>query len=181
MEYYFHGTDQLYSGGLDIMIEIIESGGIKSKNQRGDTIPGKYNGGDYISLGKWDDENSSANSYESCFCGWIFGCPTFIIGSDIDAIHAERIRGEFDSNKERVSCFIDEYHVKDIIELDKIRGVALPFFLMKNDKDYLLKTLKILQYAKLYKWDVYESDIYLIDRIKKEDVFDDMKFNKKDI
>ena len=168
MEYYFHGTDQLYSDGLDKMIKIIESGGIKSMNERGENTPGLYNGDDYISVGKWDKDIS--NDSNSCFYGWIFWCPTFIIDSNINAIHAD--------NRDGLSCFVDEYHVKDKIGLDKIRGIALPFTLIERNKEYLLKTLKLLKYAQEYKWNVYESDMFLIDRINKEEVFDDMNFNK---
>ena len=177
MDYYYHGTNQVFNNGLDIMIDIIESGGIKSNNKRLSNSFGLYNGDDYISVGKWDrEENITFNRFdESCFYGWIFWCPTFIIDSNIDAIHAMRINGPVDSTKGRFSRFIDEYHVKDEIELDKVRGIALPFSLIKGNKEYLMKTLKILKYAKLYKWNVYESDLFLIDRIDKQETCYDMK------
>ena len=124
MEYYYHGTES-----LDQMIEIIESGGIKSKNKRNANYDTLYNGDDYISLGKWDNNKKAdfTNMYDSCFYGWIFWRPTFIINPDIDALHALPRIGEFDPNVDRVSPFQDEYHVKDEIELDKIVGIALPF------------------------------------------------------
>ena len=181
MDYYYHGTNQIFNKGLDIMIDIIESGGIKSKNRRFGDLSGLYNGDDYISVGKWNrEENIGFDRFdESCFYGWIFWCPTFIIDPDIDAIHAEKINGLVEPNKGRYSSFIDEYHVKDEIELDKIRAIALPFFLIKGSEDYLIKTLKILQYAKIYKWNVYESDSFLIDRVAKQEVYDDMNFSIK--
>lgn len=178
MDYYYHGTNLIYNNGLDIMIDIIESGGIKSNNKRLSKSFGIYNGDDYISVGKWDrEENIDLNRLnESCFYGWIFWCPTFIIDSDIVAIHAEKMNGSVNPNEGRYSSFIDEYHVKDEIKLDKIRGIALPFSLIKGDRDYLIKTLKILKYAKLYKWNVYESDLFLIDRVDNSEKYDDMKF-----
>ncbi len=181
MEYYYHGTNQIYNKGLDIMIDIIESGGIKSNNKRSGHSIGLYNGDDYISVGKWNkEENIDFSRFnESCFYGWIFWCPTFIIDPSINAIHAERIIGPVNPNKGRYSCFIDEYHVKDEIELDKVRGIALPFSLIMDNKDYLLKTLKILQYAKLYKWDVYESDMFLLNRVDKQETYYDTKYKKK--
>ena len=181
MDFYYHGTNQIYNNGLDIMIDIIESGGIKSNNKRLGHSIGLYNGDDYISVGKWNrEENIDFDRLnESCFYGWIFWCPTFIIDPNISAIHTEKVNGLVDPNKGRYSCFIDEYHVKDEIELDKVRGIALPFSLITGNKEYLLKTLKILQYAKLYKWNVYESDMFLVDRVEKQEVFDDMKYNKK--
>ena len=181
MDYYYHGTNQIHNKGLDIMIDIIESGGIKSTNKRLGSSSGIYNGCDYISVGKWDrEENIDFSRFdESCFYGWIFWCPTFIIDPDIAAIHAEKKNGLVNPKEGRYSSFIDEYHVKDEIELDKIRGIAIPFSLIKGDRDYLRKTLKILQYARLYKWNVYESDLFLVDRVDKEETFDDMKFNRK--
>ena len=179
MDYYYHGTNIIYNNGLDIMIDIIESGGIKSNNKRLGNSPGLYNGDDYISVGKWNREGETA-WYESCFYGWIFWCPEFIIDSSIDAVHAEIIKGKVvDPKKERYSCFSDEYHVKDEIGLDKIQGIALPFSLIAGHKDLLRKTLKILQYAKLYKWNVFESDSLLINRVDKQEVYDDMNYQKK--
>ena len=40
------------------------------------------------------------------------------------------------------------------------------------------KMLKIMQYAKVYKWNIYESDQFLIDRVNNRKVFDDMEFHK---
>lgn len=181
MEYYYHGTNQVYNKGLDIMIDIIESGGIKSSNKRLAHSTGLYNGADYISVGKWNrDENVDFSRFnESCFYGWIFWCPTFIIDSSINAIHAKKINGPVTPSTGRYSCFVDEYHVKDEIELDKVRGIALPFSLMIGNKDCLLKALKILQYAKLFGWNVYESDMFLVDRVDKQETYDDIKFYKK--
>ena len=66
---------------------------------------------------------------DSSFYGWIFNMPCFIIDDNIEAIHAKKVEHGYnlDHNKERVSEFVDEWHVKDIIPLDKIKGIALPF------------------------------------------------------
>ena len=81
MNFYYHGTNQIYNNGLDIMIDIIESGGIKSNNKRLGHSTSLYNGDDYISVGKWNrKENIDFDRLnESCFYGWIFWCRTFII------------------------------------------------------------------------------------------------------
>lgn len=79
---YYRGTDS-----LDTMIKIVESGGIKSKNKRQADYDTLYNGDDYISIGKIDEV--SDYSSDSCFLGWIFGKPTFIISDDISAIKPE--------------------------------------------------------------------------------------------
>ena len=35
-----------------------------------------------------------------------------------------------------------------------------------------------MQYAKLYRWNIYESDSFLIDKVNNRKVFDDMEFHK---
>ena len=175
MDYYYHGTES-----LDSMIKIIESGGIKSKNKRKANYETLYNGDDYISLGKWDKSKKAdfTNMLESCFYGWIFWKPTFIISSDINAIHARPRIGPYNPKVDRVSPFIDEYHVRDEIDLEKIVGIALPFSSVPDDKEEYMKLLKILQCASLYKWNVYESDVFLIDRVNQGKVFDGMEYHK---
>jgi hypothetical protein len=183
MEYFFHGTGEDCSA-LEIMIDIIESGGIKSKNKRNEHYFTLFNGDDYVSVTRWVYDNPSHLSadMDSSFYGWIFNMPCFIIASDIDAIHAKKIRvGEaYDYNKDRVSVFIDEWHVKDEIPLDKIVGVALPFSWLRKSKEVLVNILQILKYAKQYNWQVYDSNMNLIEKVESEEaVFGPDKLEKK--
>lgn len=159
---FFHGTgDSDYA--FDNMIKIIETGGIKSLNKQNSSMRGLVNGEDYISVCAWDDDiDCSVESMASSFNGWIFGCPCFVISPDIEAIKCGRYHDNYDSNKERVSQFMDEWHVKDFIPLDKIIGIALPFkdeeFIERN-KD---KVDKIMKYASEYEFQIFESDESLI-------------------
>lgn len=169
---YYHGTDS-----LDTMIKIIESGGIKSKNKRQADYDTLYNGDDYISVGKLDDV--SDYTADSCFFGWIFGKPTFIISDDISVIKPEFRWGPFNPDKDRVSIFKDEYHVRDEIPLDKIEGIAIPFSLLEKDRRTLMNILKLLRLASSLNWSVYESDLDLIERVNTNNVFDGMAKNNK--
>ena len=172
MDYFFHGTGE-GEDALDVMLQIIRSGGIKSKNKRNEDYDTLFNGDDYISVAKWCYEEMPGYfaGLESSFYGWIFNLPCFIIDGSIEAIHATRIERpySYDHNKDRVSQFIDEWHVKDEITLDKIVGIALPFAWIKKSKHSLMQVLEILKYAKSFNWQVYNSDMSLVESVSKEE------------
>jgi hypothetical protein len=98
--------------------------------------------------------------------------PCFIIDDSIEAIHAKKVEHGYnlDHNKERVSEFVDEWHVKDIISLDKIVGIALPFGWIKGSLRTLKKVLVILKYAKENEWQVYDSNLDLIKNVQSEEL-----------
>ena len=172
MDYFYHGTGDYVGTALDTMIKIIESGGIKSKNKQRSNHYTMYNGDDHISVAKWSGQENRnfSDMLQSSFYGWIFGCPTFIISPDIEAIHAKQVKGYFyDFNRERLSEFIDEWHVKDEIPLDKIVGIALPFNWSVNNPIAMRKIGKILEYAKAYNWKVFNSDIELVHSVENDD------------
>ena len=173
MGYYYHGTGY-NEDALDTMIQIIESGGIKSMNQRNTYYDTLYNGEDYISVSKWiyDDIEDESSYKDSSFYGWIFNMPCFIIDDSIEAIHAKKVEHGYnlDHNKERVSEFVDEWHVKDVIPLDKIVGIALPFGWIKNSLRVLKKVLVILKYAKENDWQVYDSNLDLVKNVQREEL-----------
>lgn len=164
---FFHGTgDSDY--GFENMLKIICSGGIKSLKLQGSDYWGLVNGRDYISVCAWDDNIShKVEDLQSAFNGWIFGCPVFIISGDINAIKCGKYHRDYDANIERVSQYKDEWHVKDIIPLDKIIGIALPF----KDEEFISANKPIvdliMEFAKEYEWIVLECDNTLIDNTKK--------------
>ena len=174
MDYFYHGTGEYVETALDTMIMIIQSGGIKSKNKQKSNRHTLFNGDDYISVARWSGmENPDVpEMLRSSFYGWIFGCPTFIISPDIEAIHAGPYNGySYDPSKERVSQFVDEWHVKDEIPLDKVVGIALPFIWGKDNPLALSKIRRILEYAKVYGWKVFNSDMELIQRIENDETY----------
>ena len=175
MEYFFHGTGEYLEDALTKMIEIIKSGGIKSKNKRQATQRTLYNGDDFISVSRRDEEFDYENGsmLDTSFSGWIYGTPVFIISPDIEAVHAKKVPLDYkyDPSKERVSQFVDEWHVADEIPLDKIVGIALPFQYVDQNPLLLSMIRTILEYAKVYGWKVYNSDEKLLQRIEKDEVY----------
>ena len=165
---FFHGTgDSDYA--FDNMLKIIESDGIKSLKKQNSNYRGLVNGEEHISVCSWDDSvDHDVIKNKSAFNGWIFGCPCFVI-SGVDAIKCGKYHRDYDAKIERVSQYEDEWHVKDIIPLDKIIAIALPLkdeeFINRN-KD---KVDKIIKYASIYGWQIFESDESLIENIKKID------------
>ena len=175
MNYFFHGTGEFLESALDTMITIIKTGGIKSKNKRKSNDLTLFNGDDYISVAKYEEGFDYENQgiFMSSFYGWIYGAPTFIISPEIEAIHAKLYRGgRYDSSKERVSQFVDEWHVADEIPLDKVVGIALPFQFVDDNPFVLTMMRKILEYAKVYGWKVYNSDINLLKSIENDETYD---------
>ena len=173
MDYYYHGTGLLIEDGLGTMIKIIEFGGIKSKRLRNASYMPMYNGEDYISVSRWilSDNPSVEEMMRSSFFGWIFCLPCFILSGDIEATHAKMVtlNYTYDASKERVSSYFDEWHVKDEIPLDKVVGIAIPFSWGKESKKELLNMCKILVYARLYGWKVYDSNVDLIEKVRNEE------------
>lgn len=176
MNYYYHGVGEFLEYALRTMLEIIESGGIMSKNMRKTNDLTLYNGDDYISVAKWEEgfDYDKYGHLVSAFYGWIYNLPVFIISPDIEAIHAKMvpIGRSYDSSKERVSQFVDEWHVRDIIPLDKIVGIALPFDEKIEDPFALGYMRKIIEYAKFYGWKVYNSNMDLVKSVENDETYD---------
>lgn len=150
-KYYYHGMSPRKNPNdrLNTMIEIIKSGGLKSKHLQDNLgfVIG-FNGNEYISL--CNKENSYMynfiddrnNSYEE----YIVNNFCFIISDRIDAIktqdfskkRSEISYADFYSIAQgdiRYSDMFDEWQVKDEIKLDKIIGIGLPFNLVMSYKN----------------------------------------------
>ncbi|MBQ7104708.1 MAG: hypothetical protein IJN90_02510 [Bacilli bacterium] len=167
VDFFYHATGDTEET-YDTMLAIINDGAIKSKRlQRKDLGQSLFNGDDYISVAAWDnsiDKDSSEFFLKSSFPGFVMGLPCFIISGDIDAIKCEPYTGSYDSSKERVSQYLDEWHVKDKIDLDKVVGIALPK--EQHTEEEKETTRKILECAKLYNWEVFVSDKNLVDSVR---------------
>ncbi len=181
MNYFFHGTGDNLEVALDIMIRIIKTGAIQSKNKRKSKDLTLFNGDDYISVARWEEgfDYENLGMIMSSLYGWVYGCPTFIISPDIEAVHTSLYRGGFyDPKKDRVSQFVDEWHVKDEIPIDKVVGIAIPFDFLGKNPFALSLTKKILEYARAYEWKVYNSDINLIKSIENDETYN-LSINKR--
>lgn len=169
VDYFYHATGDR-DDNLKVMLNILRSGGIKSLRLQGKTnYNTNFNGDDYVSLGAWNNEiemNSPDYFFKSCFFGFITNLPCFIISPNINAIKCDEYHGTYDPDNERVSQYIDEWHTKDEITLDKIVGIAIPEYAYKDSKN--LKVIKeILTFAELYNWEVFKSDENLVTEVRK--------------
>ena len=165
---FYHGMGDR-PDDIDVMINIIKSGGIKSLSMQESGERGLFNGQDYISVCAWDkDVSSNPFSLNSAFSGWIYGCAGFIINGDIEAIKCDFFNGDYDSKIDRVSQFKDEWHVKDIIPIREIVGIFLPL----NNKIYMSenkeKIDELFRYAEEFGWFIFDSDFDLCKNVNKE-------------
>lgn len=162
-KYFYHGMmpkkepiDKIIT-----MINIIESGGIKSKRKlKINNLYVGYNGSDYISLCNKEDNSmynffyDNMNSYED----YIYSNFCFIVSDEINAIKTKKfdIKGKYVSYMQfyslaqgdiRYSDMFDEWQVKDEINMDKIIGIGLPFnlvFSYKNSDQEFKKYIELL-------------------------------------
>lgn len=177
-KYYYHGImpkkDPLTK--LFTMIEIIKSGGLKSKRKlKIVNLYIGYNGNDYISLCNKEDNSmydlfsDNINAYED----YIYSNFCFIISDEIDAIKTntfsrhEQYVSYMDflsiaQGDVRYSDMFDEWQVKDEIKLDKIIGIGLPFNLVHSYKvsdQEFKKNIEILySLANYYNFDIVNTD-----------------------
>ena len=164
--YYYHGLGDFYPKvTLDMVLEIISSGGIKTRNE-------VYNYDDdkmaHICLYKKNDEydytkqNALINSARG---GWIDHCVFFIISPDIKA---EKTPVTNVNHDVLTTNLVDEWRTNENIPLEKIVGIAFPFDSIEElkemmpkdfDKDYYDKYGKILQFALDKNWIIENSDL----------------------
>ncbi len=173
--YFYHGI------GDDIaclwkMLEIINSGGLKTRSQAGNYDDQKYN---HVCLYKKNEEfdyNGKEMILSSARAGWIDKCWFFIISPDVPAkkVSVSNETG-FDEFGNPTSNLVDEWRSESDIPLDKIVGIGIPFdYIAQEEKEFgfaidmdsqehsfkeyyqLLKSL--LEYANNFNWIVVNSE-----------------------
>ena len=176
-KYFYHGMmpkkepiDKIIT-----MINIIESGGIKSKRKlKINNLYVGYNGSDYISLCNKEDNSmynffyDNMNSYED----------------EINAIKTLNFdsKGKYVSYMQfyslaqgdiRYSDMFDEWQVKDEINMDKIIGIGLPFnlvFSYKNSDQKFKKYIELL-YSLVHEYNldiVNTEDFNFVEKYEQE-------------
>lgn len=120
------------------MIEIIQSGAIKSRRLQGVTSEFGFNGDDYISICSKEDEKEYSKYPINAYDRYISNSFCFIISDDIPAIKVRYIEvyNDFDFEtilermiekpEQRYSDMFDEWQVKDEINLNHIIGIGIP-------------------------------------------------------
>ena len=182
---FYHGTVEDLDSSISNMHAILETCFISSKNNleefQGIYLgPGLFNGRNYISLTAWDESvNHNVESFDSAFNGWIFGCPFLVISNDIDAVHCKRIASGqgYNSKIDRVSQFLDEWHVEGEISIDHVLGIALPMDAINEDiklgfidEETVTKLERIIQIAKERNWFILEQSDELAVQMAEERV-----------
>ena len=151
-KYYYHGVGNIICCP-DVgqkMINIIKSGGLKSKRLLGMNSYAGFNGSDYISICKKEDMSLYSKYQLNAFFYYIFNSCCFIISDEVDAIETEYFNSKdvdysdikIMMNKYpyiRYSDMFDEYQVKDEIPLKYIIGIGLP---LNIDDPYLIEDIK---------------------------------------
>lgn len=113
--YYYHGVSDLMDEvSIDIMINIISSGGLKTRNSVRE-LGDDYN---HVCLYKKNDEYDYEDNLKSARSGWIDHCFFFIISPDILT---------YKSSYGTDTNLVDEWRSIGDIPLDKIVGIAIPF------------------------------------------------------
>ena len=132
-KYYYHGVDSVKTA-----IDILRSGGIKSKRLLGQTEITGFSRLDYISLcNKESDEFYRSVDWDNAYEWYIQFEIFFIISDDIPAffpeflddgtIIAPHIVPFLETHPGQYTNLCDEWQVKDFIPLSKIIGIGIPF------------------------------------------------------
>lgn len=178
-KYYYHGLKEGFSIErrhlcIDKMIEIISSGGLKSRAKRGINLNGGFNGNDYISLCKKLPMDDYIENPSQSFFPCILNNYCFIISNEVDAIKPriiskddydswEDIKLMLDTNPdERISDLVDEWQVKDEIPLKYIVGLGFPFkeleYYKNQSEEMKEKIEKLFELAKELNLDIVDTE-----------------------
>ena len=135
--YFYHGFEPYYtdSEAVDHMLEIINSGGIKKRNEAINDSSDNNNLNHICLYRKNEshDYSSPDGLVHSARGGWIDNCMVFVIS---DEINAEYIPPNTElENKGLPTDLVDEWRCFDNIPLDKIVGLAIPLDSFKNALD----------------------------------------------
>ncbi len=155
------------------MLEIIDSGGLKSNRLLDNNLAHGYNGLDYISVCSREKFYKYFKKEESAFNIFIKNNFCFILSNEIGAIKTVYL--DYDKIKDyndlveyknlfpnqQFSDLFDEWQVKDEIPLSYILGIGLPFKNLSKMKVWDYETLEGIKqlylFAKLFNWDIVDS------------------------
>lgn len=143
---FYHGIKEFYDPYTSILklLEIIESGGLKSRRLQNKTSSLGFNGNDYISVCERKNDEEYSKYSNNAFYNYIVFRFCFIISHSIEALPIQYIDCQkFDSFAEaneyvrsfptiRFSDMFDEWQVKDEISLSDIVGIGLPVHKILN-------------------------------------------------
>lgn len=172
--YYYHGIETFLddeASCLEMMIDIIKSGAIKTFNNVNGT---NSEGMNHICLYKKNDSFDYEHREPipmgpmSALDAWIGSGVVFVISPDINAYQA-KYTPEY-KRHEGGTNIIDEWRTDEDIPLEKIVGLALPLDTirqeMQDNKVWGEKLNQLLEIAKQYGWFVVNSeDVAFTDKL----------------
>lgn len=175
-KYYYHGVgDMVIEELLDLILKIISDGEIKTRSGVRPNLSSEYN---HICLYKKNDDIDYSDEKDyggSARSGWIDHCFFFIISPDIEARKVKVSNNTtITDDGELCTNIVDEWRTDGAIPISKIKGIALPFDTIEEERTYLKdsffeKLAKIIDIATEYGWMVENSDEEdLCDRLDSE-------------
>lgn len=175
---FYHGMQPRRSSLCKIktMLEIIDSGGLKSNRLLGNNLAQGYNGLDYISVCEGERFYKYLVRKESAFKLFIKNNFCFILSSDISVVKPKYLNwNHFKHYSDLVnymnlfpdyqfSDLFDEWQVKDEISLDYVIGLGLPLKSLIRTHILDVKITKELEHlymlARLFNWDIVDSSSF---------------------
>lgn len=176
---FYHGIKDYYDPNESVLklLEIIESGGLKSRRLQGKTSTSGFNGDDYISVCERKSDVEYRKYSNNAFFNFIQFRFCFIISPSVSVIPIRYIDCEkFTSFKEvteymecypnlRFSDMFDEWQVKDEIPLSYVVGIGLPvhkilgYIKYGEEKEIFKNNLnKLYMIAKDLNWIIVNTD-----------------------
>lgn len=184
---FYHGIKDWYDPYTSILkiLEIIESGGLKSRRLQNKTSSLGFNGNDYISVCERKKDEEYGKYSNNAFYNYIVFRFCFIISHSIEALPIQYIDcqkfASFAEAKEymrsypnvRFSDMFDEWQVKDEISLSDIVGIGLPVhkilnYIKHGPKKELFKYNldRLYSIAKALNWIIINTDtLYMEDKL----------------
>lgn len=184
---FYHGIKEWYDPYTSIlkMLEIIESGGLKSRRLQSKPSSLGFNGNDYISVCERKNDEEYGKYPNNAFYNYIVFRFCFIISPSIEALPVQYIDCQkYSSFAEanvymrgypnvRFSDMFDEWQVKDEILLSDIVGIGLPVHKILNyinhgpEKELFKHNLdRLYNIAKALNWIIVNTDtLYMEDKL----------------
>lgn len=146
-KYYYHGVKGSCFG-VENALKILKTGGIKCKRLLHMECCG-YNGLDYVSICKKEQEKKYITNTVNGFYGFVQNSFCFIISDSIEAIKTEMPNSSLDYDEEpvfkRYSDMFDEWQVREQIPLSAIVGIGIPVIELETLFELYPSSLKELQ------------------------------------
>lgn len=166
-KYFYHGIQGQYFG-MKGALTILQTGGIKCKRLLDPNrfIVLGYNGNDYVSVCKKEEEYKYYERNINAFYSFVQNSFCFVISNDIEAVKTELPSVPLTEETKKFTRFsdmFDEWQVKDQIPLSSIIGIGIPIseikvlFKIRPELEKLEEIKQILILAEQLELDIVDS------------------------